>query len=453
MSDNEQPWQSTIYGLLLHPSRPLVRLESQGGFVVLPSFRMPGRAWQTQAGDVAPFIRRELGLEANVLYRVDCQESADDRKAESVYVLEGRVMPVDGLWVGRPELAALALDKSRHRPLIEGVLLEAESGQIPPLRAPWARQDWYAQAEGWIEAQVSRLGATMTGPMELARSWSISCVMRIPTTRGDLYFKTAARLPLFVNEAVVTKGLAQLYPENVPEPLAIDEQRGWMLLPDFGRPLDWGAPLAQRTEMLRAFARLQIDSAGHIDQLLALGCIDRRLERLAASIDALVESPETAAAIGAQQLSRLRSLGPRLKKMCGRLAEDAIPCALIHGDLHPNNVTVRDGDFVFFDWTDACVGHPFFDMLEIYREEDEVIHLQLRDAYLALWREVVPEQDLLGSWRLGEILAAVHHAVSYWVILANIEPSARFELEHGLSYWLERILSLAQEPAGAASRE
>ncbi len=40
-------------------------------------------------------------------------------------------------------------------------------------------------------------------------------------------------------------------------------------------------------EALRAYARLQIASVSRLDELLALGCLDLRLERLAQQVDAL----------------------------------------------------------------------------------------------------------------------------------------------------------------------
>jgi hypothetical protein len=37
-------------------------------------------------------------------------------------------------------------------------------------------------------------------------------VLRVPTTRGDVYLKAAAESPLFANEATVVPALAELFP-------------------------------------------------------------------------------------------------------------------------------------------------------------------------------------------------------------------------------------------------
>jgi len=39
-----------------------------------------------------------------------------------------------------------------------------------------------------------------------------------------------------------------------------------------------------------------------------------------------------------------------------------VPETIQHDDLHDGQVFVRDGRYLFFDWGDACVSHPFFSM-------------------------------------------------------------------------------------------
>jgi hypothetical protein len=74
--------------------------------------------------------------------------------------------------------------------------------------------------------------------------------------------------PLFVNEAVLTRELAGLFPDHAPAPLAVDAERRWMALPDFGAELGWDAPVEVREDMLRTFARLQVRAAPQVDRLL-----------------------------------------------------------------------------------------------------------------------------------------------------------------------------------------
>ena len=83
-----------------------------------------------------------------------------------------------------------------------------------------------------------------------------------------------------------------------------------------------------------------------------------------------------------------------------------------------------------------------FDMLDIFMEKDVQIRSTLRNHYLAQWLDYEPIDRLNEAWKTASILAAVHHAVSYQTIVANIEPAARHELEWGVAYWMRRILEL-----------
>ena len=74
----------------------------------------------------------------------------------------------------------------------------------------------------------------MSAPTSLPRSSSRtrrrSTVLRVPTTEGDLYFKAVSAIHLF--EAALTGLLAELQPGRVPEVVAMDARRGWLLMRD-----------------------------------------------------------------------------------------------------------------------------------------------------------------------------------------------------------------------------
>jgi aminoglycoside phosphotransferase (APT) family kinase protein len=61
----------------------------------------------------------------------------------------------------------------------------------------------------------------------------------------------------------------------------------------------------------------------------------------------------------------------------------------VHGDLHLSTVAQGPHGYLFFDWTDACVAHPFLDLLTFFQEDEEEVQSalrdRLRDAYLAEW--------------------------------------------------------------------
>jgi hypothetical protein len=141
-------------------------------------------------------------------------------------------------------------------------------------------------------------GLEWAGPAELAAGDGDAAlaarVARELATRGtgDVWFKTNTARPLFVNEGVVLTTLAELFGDRVPAPLAVDAERGWMLLDDHGEEVGWSASLGVVEEVARSYARMQVEAAGQADRPLAAGCHDRRLDRLAAQAEAWLPQVE-----------------------------------------------------------------------------------------------------------------------------------------------------------------
>jgi hypothetical protein len=68
--------------------------------------------------------------------------------------------------------------------------------------------------------------------MQLVKNWGISCLLRVPTSAGDLYFKAVP--PLFAREGMITVEVATFCPEHAPTVVAVEPARRWLLLEDFG---------------------------------------------------------------------------------------------------------------------------------------------------------------------------------------------------------------------------
>ncbi|HMN30441.1 MAG TPA: phosphotransferase, partial [Caldilineaceae bacterium] len=249
-----------------------------------------------------------------------------------------------------------------------------------------------------------------------------------------------------------TQALAGLFPGALPTPIALEPGQDWMLLADFGPEVGWGAPVETREAVLRSFARLQIASAGRVDELLALGCVDRRLTRLADQIDPLFHDAEMVDYLDEEQQRRLPATADRLKVLCDCLAHYRVPATLMHGDMHMSNVARRADDFLFFDWSDACITHPFLDMIEILHEREQEAQMRLCDSYLAQWTDYDPMERLLEMWKMAYPLCALHQAVSYQAILANTEDACKTELAWAIPHWFSKILTALDEEREPALR-
>jgi aminoglycoside phosphotransferase (APT) family kinase protein len=136
----------------------------------------------------------------------------------------------------------------------------------------------------------------------------------------------------------------------------------------------------------------------------------------------------------------LQKAAPILKDFCAQLDQYNVPATLVHGDMHMSNVARTAHGYCFFDWSDACVAHPFLDMISVLHEPDSTVQQRLRDHYLAVWTAYEPWERLLAMWELAYPLCALHQAVSYRAILRNTEASCRYELAWAMPFWFGEIL-------------
>jgi hypothetical protein len=462
---DDSGWRCRIRWVVVRPDEAAVLLIGAAAAPALPEAELPGQVWTAEAEATAAVARELVGFDVASLW---CVEEHDDQaarvqRATLAAAPRGEAAaPPGARWVGREELGVLAASGSEVAAAAARVLDELAGARPPAGRAPWARPGWLPAAEGWLRSTLAGLRHVVTGPVRQVRVWELSCVLRAPTDRGAAYLKATVSLPLFVDEGAVTRALAGLFPGRVPAPLAVDAARGWMLLADFGQELGWDAPVELREDVVRAFARLQVEAAGQAERLLAAACLDRRLGWLAAEAAAWLPAVEetgrlptvdAATWLSAAEVAALGEAVPRLVAMCGELAAHAVPASLVHGDLHLSNVARRPGGYVFFDWSDACVAHPFVDLHPFFQEDDEAVdgglRARLRDAYLAEWTSFAPAGRLLEAWRLAEPLGALHHAVSYRSIVASVAPPIDRHMAQSTAYWLRRVLA-GVAAAGAA---
>ncbi|HSJ88646.1 MAG TPA: aminoglycoside phosphotransferase family protein [Anaerolineales bacterium] len=439
-------WSTVGYALLPHPNQPLVLAQSGPTAIDLPNFAKNDRVWPWDTYLLKPILEEKVGSPINILRYIARHADQESRRMYSIHLVEPRndALPSDATW---QPVEAILEHTAMPAMLQEGLKqwqIEQKSGVIPERRAPWALPDWHAQVENWIADQVSSLGRGRVRDIQPVKSWSISCVLKVFTDDGLLYFKMARDLPLFANEGPVLTCLAGLYPGRVPLPIAFQPEQGWMLLDDFGTVPDDDFPLREQARLMQDFARLQIDSSQELGVLLAVGCKDRRLDALLSQIEPLLDDELILGSLTPEERDRLQQAAPRLRELLIELTSLSIPYALLHGDLHAGNVIPREGTFLYFDWTDAAVSHPLFDMIHIFREEEEAQKNTLQEAYLGAWEAHYSAADVRRAWELAGVLYGLYHAVSYQYIAHGIEELVLSELNFAY-YFLRKLLAGLQQ--------
>ena len=222
----------------------------------------------------------------------------------------------------------------------------------------WTQPEWIEQAHAWVKQSLDEAGIALTGPIEQlhARLWST--VMHFTTDAGKLYFKACDPL----TEPRLTLYLSKIQPENIPDLVAVDVERGWMIMRDAGPMLrtylKTPADLQMLEPALPLFANLQMTVSDQPEQFLEMGALDRRLHYLPAYFESMLTDYEILR-IGKEdgltedQHRQLQAILPRYTEMCQQLQTYAIPQTLHHDDFHDGNIFVSDAPgsyrFVFSD--------------------------------------------------------------------------------------------------------
>lgn len=456
------------YAIIPHPTEPCVQaLPSDAGWV-LPSFVAADLYYndtKTINARIGALIRADvLTLRSITRWREEI-DGVIHRHLIDEMVIRDAAEPHDGTWVSR---ADLSLATTQLEQVVDGWFAERKRGTsstpMDRLRALWSYPGWFERAVEWIDMQLANQRIQRSAPVEQFRIWSLTAVLRAPTASGDLYFKAVP--PIFKREPALTEALVRQYPQHLPVLLAVDAAQGWLLMRDFqAQKLADIADYAMWEAAIRRYAQLQIDQIGQTDALLALGCGDRRLNVLDNQIEPLLDSlPELSAGhFTDDEMSQFRAVIPQLRAMIRELAAGPIPPSLVHGDFHANNLAVKhktnktsDGDrllhqMLYFDWTDGCIAHPFFDLIVFLHDSDYGsfgcpgdAKVQLQTAYLEPWAEFIspfaPPEILRSLLTLAYPLGLLHQAISYQGILEGIEPAMRWQFDFAPPDYLRSML-------------
>lgn len=315
------------------------------------------------------------------------------------------------------------------------------------------------EASAWIAAQLERLGTSVTGVIEQPHVRPWSTVLRVPTSAGLVFFKAVT--PALTYEAGVTQALARWLPGSGPVLLAVDAQRGWMLMADgvarLRETLKVDRDLGHWKIVLQHYAELQMIVAPHLPELLGLGLPDVRPSMLPQQFQQLM-SDESVLQLGlpeglsADEHKRLQNLAPHISALCAQLATSGVPDSIDHGDLHDGNIFLNNGRYLFFDWGDSSAGHPFISLRTAFVSLENTLGLEenapeferLVDVYLEPWTRYVPRKQLRQIYDFSKCVAPMCSALRWRRAIGALEPEARVNYAYAIPSLLREFLGMVE---------
>jgi hypothetical protein len=407
-------------------------------------------------------VAARFGMETTVLRCVRERVDPVTGRTLRVYELDNHSAPHDmvpaSTWISRGEFDMLRVADPQMREMI-GEWFGRGAGELTARAPEWTRRGWYVEALAWSIALLREIGAVAAGTPEQLRAWERSFLMRIPTSAGAFYFKAAP--PMFAHEAPLMTWLANHYPDNVPEIVAVDVERGWVLQREANGaalPLNEVREEEEWYRAVRRLAEIQLDSSRRVRELRAVGCPHRGLEILARRIprlcaDAGAMLPGQPDGLTRREIEQIAALAPTLLALCEELASYDLPDALEHGDLWANNVLSTLSGPIYLDWSDSSLSHPFFSVSQLMIEAAGLLpassresRRQLRDSYLLPWRVAAGGESLDRAFEIARVLAPVHLAAT---VHADLLPAAghRWELEPAIPANMKLALQLLLDEA------
>ena len=308
----------------------------------------------------------------------------------------------------------------------------------------WQDTAWKEQVREWIQVQTQNQGILITGEIEQPHMYAWSTVLHMPTDQGKLFFKATAHETLY--EAALTQALAAWFPECMPEFVAVDARRGWMLMRDGGDQLRASIRPAKDISpwkpVVKRYAEVQIGLAEHVTEMLSLRTPDHRLSVLPDLFSQLLaEEPsfliDQEKGLTSAEWQEVKDKATRFEEICQQLAAYGIPDSLNHGDFHDGNILVKNGRITFFDWGDGDITHPFVSLRNLFVSIEIALDLadysftpemaKLLDLYLEPFQKFTSRENLHTAYQVSRPVATVVKALAWHTTISRMGADLRKE--------------------------
>lgn len=387
-------------------------VKQEGDSFSLPGMRLPWIA-PDSAEPIQHAASRLMQRPAAVLRLMGAVRD-ENNLIRRVYLLED-ITPADTLpsglvWLQLGQLAHLKPPAATTE-LIRAALHWLDDTSANP---DWMHPGWFQKASDWMIDLADRMDMRPTGCAIQQNMSGRAAVLYLPT--DDAGLELHAIPESFNYEPVLTRILSLRCRDHAPEVRAVDVERGWMLLRHSqGKPLSQIADPERWLDAVRQLATIQRGVGADTPALVALGLPDHHLHHLRGRIGHIMDDlpPE----LDQVEQKQLRAFAPSLRRLIDELSDLPIPTTLIHGSLQAGHILNGAGGKIrLLNWRHAAVSHPFFDLVTFLTASEnlwpaELDEAHLRDAYLAMWRDLLQPELLRESLTLAQTLAPLQQAI------------------------------------------
>lgn len=379
--------------------------------------------------------------------------AAGSDETPAVFILHNQdatsSLPAEGQWIEITRLKELAYTTPVQRKYVLDWLVSEQDETWKHL--PWSSATWLSKVTKWIHQTVQSSGAKVIGELHQVRTWAISCVYRVETSAGTVYFKA---LPAFLgHEPTLTQYMARHFPQNLPDVTAIEPNEHWMLTKEMGGPepeskADWEL-------VLRTLIRIQDHCKQNLTELLGFGVKDRPVARLPKLLEPVIAELTRAEMrafyeVNEAEAERLAGRLRALPELCAELTACGIPDTLMHGDLWGPNVIMRDTfsskSPIIFDWTDGAISHPFFDIFcLLWAEKNDAKRRDAKEAHINVWSDLYPHKTVMRAFELAERVAPYYYLIAWRNYQLHAPTQSRWELMYLMLRFVRKIVDQSDD--------
>lgn len=334
----------------------------------------------------------------------------------------------------------------------------SESEGIGAHSAPWCILGYYSKMLASVDRALGNSKGSSydrVGPLEQIHFSHLSVVYRILTTNGCLYFKVVREDS---NELVQTQAITRIFPDRTSQLIASCPDINGIIMADVGpnmfdvcfSPMLSAPAVGYEDEtkvaglILQQWASFQQRSLSHIGELIAVGVPVYDAPWIRQGVEDVLIFVQKHNVLSPEKMKIWQTCKPYIEDTLKLWDELPLPNKLlVHGDLNVTNITQPGGPgsaFVFLDWDDVFIGHPFLDLMD-----DTYNPLFRHDSgYLECWAEYCDKQTII---RLASWTKPVQHVVSAIVEMqdTSVPMKTRTELiEMYLEDFCEAVQHLKQ---------